>query len=209
MSNTKPSSLSIISAAIFIILLVVLALYIGKDNKKDQNYTPSTKDVAFGKKDAKVTFVEYFDFECPACQMLASQILPQLEQKYQDRVLFIYKQFPLSYHQTAIPAAAASICANDQGKYREYRDLLIKNYEVWTQDVNQLSAYAQDIDLDLDEFNSCRESDSIQDKIEADFQEGQKKGIQATPTVFINGEKIEGVANLSDYEQKIDQALNK
>ncbi len=209
MSNTKPSSFSIISAAIFIILLVVLALYIGKDNKKDQNYTSSTKDVAFGKKDAKVTFVEYFDFECPACQMLASQILPQLEQKYQDRVLFVYKQFPLSYHQTAIPVATASNCANDQGKYREYRDLLIKNYEVWTQDVNQLSTYAQDIDLDLDEFNSCRESDSIQDKIEADFQEGQKKGVQATPTVFINGEKIEGVANLSDYEQKIDQALNK
>jgi protein-disulfide isomerase len=192
------SSLSLIAALVFILLLIVLGIYASKPKKTISSYP-----------DGKVVFTEYFDYECPACQLLARDVLPHLEKKYEGKVEFVYKQFPLPQHKLARAAAAGSICADKQEKYKEFRNELVAGYEQWTQKGNLIDTYAEKIGLNLDQYNACKKDSSVEKQIDEDFREGEDRGVNATPTVFINDEKIEGVAKITTYEEKIDALLNK
>ncbi|MDO8513530.1 MAG: DsbA family protein [bacterium] len=201
--RNQPSSLSIISAIVFIILLIALAIYSG-NKSTSQTFE---QGISIGPGNAKVTFAEFYDYECPACQILATQIMPTLKAEYKNKVRFVYKQFPLSQHDKAKPAAAAAFCANDQEKFTQLHDLLIENYDNWMQNVQLIDDYAKEAGLDMDKYHTCTSSKQTADLINRDYQEGISKGIKATPTVFINGEKVEGVRDLKFYRKKIDSLL--
>lgn len=216
--KNKPSSTSIISAIVFIILLVGLAIYANNKNdaknesskKNTGSYTlKSNESITLGKTDSSVTFVEYYDYECPACQYLDKEVLPTLYKEYKNEVKFVFKQFPLQQHEQAKPAAFAAVCANDQGKFIEYNDLLVKNYENWTKKPSLLEDYAKNLKLNVDQFNSCRTSKQVADFVQRDYDDGIKDKLEATPTVYINGEKTEGVQELSFYRDKLNSLLNK
>ncbi len=218
MSNkNQPQSLSIISAVVFIVLLIGLGIYTSQKGKKtdDTKKTTtsyklkSTDSITVGKADSTVTFIEYYDYECPACQYLDKEIMPTLIKEYKDKVKFVFRQFPLSQHEKAKPAAYAAVCANEQGKFLEYNDILVKDYEKWTKDTNLFEDYAKQVNLDTATFNTCRNSKEVVEFVKKDIAAGTKDQLQATPTVFINGEKSEGVQDLAFYRNKFDTLLKK
>lgn len=154
---------------------------------------------------APVVIVEFSDFQCPFCK----QILPTLKRVkavYNDKVVFVYKHFPLaSAHPLAIRTAEAAECAGDQGMFWQYHDLLFENQNAF-QD-NQLSSYAEQLGLDKDVFTRCLASGIKRTVIQRDFQEGMDQGLQGTPTFFINGKRLEGAQPYGSFKEIIDEEL--
>ena len=168
-------------------------------------YTP--KPLA-GNSDATVKIVEFSDFQCPWCGK-AYPVITQILKNYGDQVSFEYKQFPLtSLHKFAFKAAEASECANDQEKFWDYYDILFMHQTALT--TSDLKNYAEQLNLDTDAFDNCLDSDAKTKYVTADFNEGIGKGVQGTPSFFINGQALEGV-NYYDYANfsiAVECALN-
>ena len=120
----------------------------------------------------------------------------------QGNIKFVYRDFPLSGHQNAQKAAEASECADEQGKFWEYHDLLFENQEVL--DVASLKIYAADLSLDADTFNECLDSGSMADEVQKDFDDGTKAGVDGTPAFFINDKLLSGALPFSAFEQAIN-----
>ncbi|MDP7080180.1 MAG: DsbA family protein [Candidatus Undinarchaeales archaeon] len=162
---------------------------------------------------AKVTIVEYSDFQCPFC----SRVVPTIEQikaTYGDKVNVIFKHFPLGFHENAQKAAEASECARDQGKFWEYHDILFDNQN--NLGVSSLKGFAADLGLDTGTFNSCLDSDEKAQLVRDDMAEGQAKGISGTPGFFIQGtdangrpmeEMISGAQPYPAFEEVIELIL--
>src|SRR3989304_9730917 len=125
-----------------------------------------------GDKNAKVTLIEFSDFQCPFCALYVNQTLPQIENDYikTGKVKYVFKDFPLSIHQNAPKAAEAALCAGEQGKYWEMHDLLFKNQKALGPD--NLSSYAKDLALDTSKFKECLDSGKYAAKIKKDMEEG-------------------------------------
>lgn len=164
---------------------------------KPTGTTPDTDNVPFiGSKDAKVTIVEYSDYECPFCKKFFDQTISQLEKDYINtgKVKFIYKDFPLhSIHPLSLPAANAARCAGAQDKYYEMHNALFETYNTWTGSSNVkdgLTAVAKSIGVDTNKFSSCLTDFTYKDAIEKDYTEGYYLGVRGTPTTFINGKMI-------------------
>jgi len=162
---------------------------------------------AEGSKDAKVTIVEYLDFQCPFCKRFFDQTLIQIRSKYVDtgKVKIVYKHFPLSFHPEAEPAALASECANEQGKFLEYHDLIFENQAQLSSSI--YSTLAQQLKLDMNKFNDCFASKKYLNKVQDDYIEGQSKGISGTPGFLINGRLVSGAQPFSVFEQIIEEEL--
>ncbi len=142
-----------------------------------------------GNPDAMVRIVEFSDFQCPACGAAAPTVKKIMEE-YGDRVSLEYKHFPLtSIHAFAFNAAEASECANDQGKFWEMHDILFEKQESLS--IGSLKDYAEQIGLDTEKFNNCLDSNAKAKYVTADFNEGIGKGVDSTPSFFVNGKKIE------------------
>ncbi len=175
-------------------------------------------DYFLGSKDAKVTIIEFSDFQCPYCKRFYDQTFDALKEKYIDtgKVNFVYKHFPLSFHKQAVPAAVAAECAGQQGKFYEMADLLYKNSEEWIPLSNpnsKFSSYAESLGLDKNKFEACMVSKDVLNKIQEDFNEGQSRGVTGTPAFFIGNEeqgfiKISGAQPLSVFESAIEKILS-
>jgi len=167
---------------------------------KENNYT-------LGRKDANVAIVEFSDFQCPACGS-AHPIIKRITQEYEDKILFVYRHFPIiTAHKYALKAAEAAEAAGEQGKFWEYHDLLFENQEsLKTQD---LKRYAQELELDTAKFNEALDSGKFKDKVTTDMDDGEKLGVSSTPTFFINGQKNVGVLSYEKFKELIDKALEK
>ncbi len=165
-------------------------------------------DPALGPADAKVTVIEFSDFQCPYCARFQTDTLPQIMQNYGDKIRFVYRDFPLtSLHQYALKAAEASECANEQGAYWEYHDLLFQNQSAL--DDASLKNYAATLQLDTATFNQCLDSDKYLSEVQKDEQDGITAGVQGTPAFFVNGNLIEGAQPYTVFKAAIDQALTK
>lgn len=140
-----------------------------------------------GKADAKIQIVEYSDFQCPFCARV-TQTLKDLKAKYGDELVVAFKHFPLAFHREAMPAALASMCAHEQGKFWEYHDQLFANMKQLLPD--NLKGYAQAVGLDAAKFEECVASNRHQTKIDADMTEGRAAGVRGTPSIYINGRKF-------------------
>ncbi len=159
-------------------------------------------DPSRGAKDAKVVIVAFGDFECPFTRAVQPALRTVLA-RYDDRVRFVYRDFPISSkHPGAQKAAEAAQCANDQGAFWPYHDLLYERQPRFT--VPELKAYATELKLDTATFDNCLDSGNYTAEVERDFQDALAVGVRGTPTFFFNGNPIAGALSEDALTQIID-----
>jgi protein-disulfide isomerase len=178
-----------------------------------------------GPADAKVTIVEFADFQGPHSGSFAQQTLPQILANYGDKVRFVFINYPLKKDSYAQKAAEAGECANAQGSFWQYHDLLFQNQQVLTglltpdptagptKVVEILKGYATQLGLDTANFNDCLDSGKMASAVQADAQVAQMAGQDAgltsfgSPAFFINGNYLRGAKPYDVFKQAIDVAL--
>ncbi|MCX6816146.1 MAG: DsbA family protein [Candidatus Aenigmarchaeota archaeon] len=138
-----------------------------------------------GDANAKVTIIEFSDFQCPFCERFYTQTLPQIETDYikTGKVNLVFRNWPLPMHEQATPAANAIECAEEQGKFWEYHNKLFENQQSLG-DVS-FKQWAADLGLDTTKFNSCYDSKKFNYEIQQDLSDGSTAGVTGTPTFFI------------------------
>lgn len=147
-----------------------------------------------GPADARITLVEFSDFECPFCSSAVKQV-DTIMAAYPKDVKLIYKQFPLSMHPHAEMAAEASLAAREQGKFWEMYEVLFKNYRQLSQ--NNILAMAKDLGLDMDKFKADLASGKFKAVVEKDLADGEAAGVYGTPSFYINGKQYNGEVTLA------------
>jgi protein-disulfide isomerase len=157
-----------------------------------------------GPENAKITIVEFTDFECPFCTR-AHNTIEQVLKEYEGKIKFVRKDFPLAFHKNAMGAHLAANCAQDQGKYWEYTEKLWSNNDKL--DISNLKKFAKEFELDMKKFNDCLDTQKYKAEIENDMKEGQKLGVRGTPAFFINGKMLSGARPYNDFKEIIDKEL--
>lgn len=163
-------------------------------------------DPVKGNPQAKVTIVEFSDFQCPFCGFV-EPTLGKIFETYPDKVKLVYKNYPLPSHENAENAALAALCAKEQDKYWEYHDKLFENQESLKE--SDLKKYAADLGLKTEDFNSCLESKKYKSQIETDVMEANKVGVRGTPAFFINGRSLYGAQPFEKFQEIIEEELKK
>ncbi len=165
-----------------------------------------TKDDPYwGPVDAEVVIVEFADFQCPFCKE-ANPIIQQIRKEYKDRVKIIYRDFvDAASHPQALNAAMAAECADEQGKFWSYRDMIFSNQANLS--IEKFKEIAVNLGLETEQFNQCLDDKKYSFEVFNDLEDGSKLGITGTPAFFINGSKIEGVIPYDTFKQIIDRAL--
>jgi protein-disulfide isomerase len=159
-----------------------------------------------GGKDAKVTIVEFSDFQCPFCAK-GADILKEIKKRYGNKVKVAFKNFPLPFHNHAEQAAVAGLCANEQGaeKFWKMHDDMFANQD--SLDAEGLKKTAKKIGLKLDSFEKCLKDNKYLSQVKADMDEGRKIKVKSTPTFFINGKLINGAQPFEVFSELIDEEL--
>src|ERR1700691_2429962 len=147
-----------------------------------------------GPADARITLVEFSDFECPYCSAAEKQV-DIVMAAYPKDVKLVYKQFPLSMHPHAELAAEASLAAREQGKFWEMYDVLFKNFRTLSR--NSIMAMAKGIGLDMDKFKSDLDSGKFKAVVDKDLADGESAGVYGTPAFYINGKQYNGEVTLA------------
>lgn len=165
----------------------------------------TTDDPSFGNPNAKVTIVEFGDFECPFC----AQSFPDmraLQLEYKDHIHYIWRDFPLTgIHPDSQKAAEAGECAEDQGKFWELHDKMFINQNNLS--VIDIKQYARQVGLDGNTFDRCLDSGRYENEVQADLADGIALGVRGTPTFFINDQLVSGVIPKESLEQVFQQLL--
>jgi protein-disulfide isomerase len=162
---------------------------------------------AKGPKNAPITLVVFSDFQCPFCSRI-EPTMAKLEQEYPGKLRFVWKNFPLSFHQNAKPAAAAAMAAGEQGKFWEMHDKLFANQQ--SLDRVTFEKHAQDLGLNLAKFKADLDNSSKFDaQIASDMKEGSAVDVSGTPATFVNGRKIGGAYPYDVFKKVVDQELAK
>lgn len=207
MSETRVIILSILLCAFILIggLLVIKQVrpnVLGTQSASSL-LTPNSHQT---NKEAKITIVEFSDFACPACKNLYPQ-MKAIQKEYGDKVNFVYRHFPLPGHKNGFVAAKAAEAAGKQDKFWEMHDLLFENQEVWSEKDN-FENIAQDyaIKLGLNAANFKTDYDQVYDSIKEDLDDASNLGVFSTPTVYINGVKIDRPSFQTSREE-IDRLL--
>lgn len=164
------------------------------------------EDPALGDADAPITIVEFADFQCPYCIRHFQETVPQLKADYGDQIRFVYKDYPLSgLHPDAYSAALSAQCANEQGKFWEYHDLLFSGRLGLGQEA--YDSYATELGLDVAAFDTCIEEERYSEAVQADYDFGSQVGVTSTPTFFVNGIAVVGAQPYSLFAELIDYEL--
>jgi protein-disulfide isomerase len=172
-----------------------------------------------GNKDAKVVVVNFDDFECPFCSRVHSTIFPELFKEYGDKIAFIYKDYPLAeIHPWAIHAAIDANClaAQNNDAYWEYADYLHANQGEVNSGKGRDEKFAtldrlamqqgEKHNVDAIKLQACIKAQN-EDAVKASMKEGDALGVDATPTIFINGQEADGALPASDFRTLFDHAL--
>lgn len=163
-------------------------------------------DHIWGNKNAKVTLIEYSDFECPFCSRHFDTV-EQIKKAYPNDVRIIFRHFPLSFHANAQKAAEASECAAVQGKFWEMHDKIFAANKAGSMSVEAWKQAAKDLKLDTAKFDKCLDNGEMADRVSQDMQEGSAAGVGGTPANFVNGELLEGALPFESFKTKIDSLL--
>lgn len=150
---------------------------------------PLSGSFSIGPANAALTLVEFSDFQCPYCARL-TPILDSVVKAFPQDVRLVYKNFPLSFHAQARPAAAAAIAAGNQGRFFEFRSRVMQNFRNLNDSL--YLAVAEELGLDMERFR--REmvlTPAVNARLDADFELGRQIGVEGTPTVFANGRLVE------------------
>lgn len=158
----------------------------------------------------KVTLVEFADYECPYCVQTHATI-EKLLSHFKGKIQFVFRDFPLStIHPLAMPAAIAAKCASEQNKYWEMHNLLFDRNPTTGLTEESFNIFAEKLNLDVKKFKECNKDtdQSRQHAILKDIEEANNIGINATPTLFINGVKIDGSMNFEELKKIIEKKLS-
>lgn len=158
-----------------------------------------------GPSDAKVTVVEFGDFECPACGSLYPAFKQSMQDEQHASVKFVFRNYPLPQHSFAPLAAEAALAAQAQGKFWEYHDTLFEHQNNLAQ--SDLEAYAQTAGLDVQKFKDALNNHTYKSIVDRDKADGSELGLDHTPTVFINGTEYTGNYTSTELSAAINTAL--
>lgn len=220
---------SIIPAAFFSVILVAVALYFsgydlslegkffsGSGAIKKNAFSDISKSPSLGRPDAPVTMIVFSDFQCSLCSIFHFGSQEAIIETYVKRglVRFAFKHYP-TLGEESFTAAYASECAREQGKFWEYQDLLfekqsqsvIENSGIFSSE--NLVRVAEEIGLEKNMFEQCLSSGQYKENILRDLEEGKAAGVQGTPTVFVNNEKMEGSLPFETYKTAIEKIAGK
>lgn len=163
---------------------------------------------SFGDKSAKVTIVEFSDFQCPFCAK-GSDLLKEIKKKYGNKVQVVFKNFPLPFHNHAEKAAVAGLCAfqeNAQAFWKMHDEMFTNQDGL---DLEGLKKLAKKIGLKAENFDKCLIENKTLDQVKADIEEGKKAKVKSTPTFFINGQLVNGAQPIEVFSEIIDEELSK
>jgi protein-disulfide isomerase len=166
-------------------------------------------DHVLGDKNAKVTIVEYSDFECPFCGTFYPTV-KKLMDTYKGKVKLVYRHFPLSFHPEAQPAAEASECASEQGKFWEFHDNLFENQK--SLGAEYYKTVAQKLGLNMSKFNDCVSTHKYRQKVQNQSAFGDAAGVQGTPHTILIGSNgamvpVSGAQPYTSVEASLKQLL--
>lgn len=179
--------------------------------KVNQELLVRAESPKIGSPSATVTLVEFGDFQCPACGAYHT-VVKELMEKNKETLTLVFRNFPLPSHANAVPAARAVEAAGMQGKYWEMYDLVYERQRDWSaqKDPNTLFGnYANELGLDVERFKKDAAGDVVKRRIDADIADANALGINATPTFFLNGEKIRNPASVAEFDALIASAAQK
>ena len=157
-----------------------------------------------GPENAKVTIVEFSDFQCPFCSR-AHDTVEEVMTAYAGKVRLVFRQFPLDFHQQAPKAAEAALCAGDQQKFWEYHTALFKNQQKLLPE--DLKSHAKELGLDGAKFAECLDGGKHAKTVADDIAAGKKVGVSGTPAFFINGVMLSGAQPIEEFKKLIDAEL--
>jgi len=183
-------------------LLVTCALFLAACGVDTTGLSAESSRPATGTESALVTITEYGDLQCPACKAAHEILTKPLLQKYDGRVRFVFKHFPLqAIHPHALEAAMASECAADQGKFWQFFEMTYQQQE--SMNSAAFREWAAELALDADLFDRCVRSGIKRKTVLADYAEGTSLGVNSTPTYFVNNTRvtnntIESISTLID-----------
>jgi protein-disulfide isomerase len=167
-------------------------------------FNVEAKGPSRGPEGAKVTLVEFSDFECPFCSR-GRDTVDKVMQKYEGKVRLVFRQFPLAFHKQARKAAEAALCANAQSKFWPMHDALFSDQSKL--EPAQLKETAIKLGLDKDKFNACLDKGEMAKVIDEDMAAAEKVGVSGTPAFFINGVMLSGAQPVDEFERVIDAEL--
>lgn len=202
--------------AIIILAFVGIMAFSGNKSEDASSKVDSSKVTEHikGNPDAKITLVEYGDFQCPYCQQYEPTIR-QVVDKFENDIKFQFRNFPLfNIHPNAVAAARSAEAAGLQNKFWEMHDALYSqsNWQIWTEAKDPKPAFdniAEQLGLNMTQFKKDFASSTVNDAVNADKEAGSKLGVTGTPTFFLNGKKVEINNDLASFEKVINDALAK
>ncbi len=203
--------LAIIGAIILVFVGIAVFNGMAKDNKSGGTSNVQATNHTVGAGTAKVTLVEYGDYQCPACESYYP-VLQEVKEYYGDKITFQFRNYPLTgIHKNAYAAARAAEAAALQGKFWEMHDALYNqsNWQVWADSTDAqpyFENYAKQIGLNIEQFKTDAASDKVNKTIRADMAEGDKINVTSTPTFVLNGTKITNPGTSADEFKKIIDA---
>lgn len=164
-----------------------------------------------GHDSAPVTFVEYADFQCPACAQFAVLTGPDVKRRLVEtgRIRWVFRDFPLPAHRNAVPAHHAAACASDQDRFWEMHDMLFFRHGEWALEgrpERRFVEYARAIGLDMPAYEACMNEGTHLGRIQAMRQEGIDQGVSSTPTFVIGDQRVSGAMLYDRIEELVRQA---
>jgi protein-disulfide isomerase len=170
-----------------------------------QRYEVSVDDDPYlGPEDAPVVIIEFSDFNCGYCRKWYQESLQVILDQYPDQIRFVYRDYPF-LSETSITAAQAAQCANEQGAFWEFHNALFDRDEPRSLDTYLL--FAEEFNLNVDDFKACYESERTMDEIENDAVYAVGLGVRGTPAFYINGVPLYGAQPVENFFAIIDDEL--
>ena len=182
----------------------------------NESQAPANAPVnVIGRDDAPVTIIEFTDLQCPYCARYASQTFPRLKREYVDtgKLRYTSRDLPLPFHSFALPAAVASRCAGEQGRFWEYREALFASQSLLG--TEPYGRIASQLGLDVERLEACRSNGEQESNVRADLAMAAQHGIRSTPTFVIGrvvdgefqGEVVSGAQPYEFFKAKLDALL--
>lgn len=199
-------------AVITVALVIGAVFFLSKPEKPavvESSKLIRTDSLKISTDSAKVTLVEFGDYQCPACA-IAHPGIKKVISDFPGQINFVFRHFPLSQHKNAEIAARAVEAANLQGKVWEMHDKLYKEQPQWENEANVIEIfkkYAGEFGMDIEKFDSDINNDAIKQKIRSDMSDGNALGVNSTPTLFFNGELYKKSTSYKDLKEEVESRL--
>lgn len=182
----KDTKVILLIGALTIGVIMFIMFGSNKSIDLDKDIVSRGKNI-IGNESAQTFLVEFSDFQCPACKS-AEPFIAEILNNNKDKLKFIYRHFPLPQHQFAYKAAVAAEAAGAQGKFWEYKEKVFQNQDSLSD--TKFPEIAKELKLDMAKFDKDRAASEAAQIVNTDKSDGEKLSVNATPTFFLNGEKI-------------------